>query len=74
MARDAAEEEAFRAIHDLPEAKALRSAALHYTSKRNKHGRKHELTVDAEENLYRQMFACYPEAVKAMQSLMGRKE
>lgn len=71
---DEAAAKALAAIHALPEAKALRSAALHYTSKRNKHGRGHPLTLDAEENLYRQMFALYPEAVKAMQALMGRKE
>jgi hypothetical protein len=62
---------AFEALRALPEAKALRAAAMYYVALREKHGRNHKLTRDAEENLYRQMFACHPVAVRALQALMG---
>lgn len=64
---------AFETLRALPEAKALRAAALHYTAKRNKYGKDHVLTEDAEENLYRQMFACHPHAQAALTALMERK-
>ncbi len=56
----------FNKIHALPEAKALRAAAMHYVSSREKHGTSHALTRDAEENLYRQMFALHPVAARAL--------
>lgn len=62
--------EVFEAIHALPEAKVLRAAALHYAALRDKHGRNHARTRDAEENLYRQMFACYPAAQHVLSSLI----
>lgn len=53
-------------IHALPEAKALRAAAMHYVALRDKHGTEHALTRDAEENLYRQVFALHPAAARAL--------
>ncbi len=53
-------------IHALPDAKPFRAAALHYAAYRDKHGPDHALTRDAEENLYRQMFALYPSARDAL--------
>jgi hypothetical protein len=61
---------ALNTIHALPEAKTVRAAALHYTFKRDKYGPAHPLTRDAEENLYRQMFALHPVATKALQEMM----
>lgn len=65
---------AFNVIHALPEAKALRAAALHYAHNREKRGVDHPLTRDAEENLYRQMFACHPSAHAALMALMEKKK
>jgi len=65
---------AFEAIHALPEAKAMRAAALHYAAHRDKRGADHPLTRDAEENLYRQMFALHPPAARALTALMERKD
>lgn len=59
-------ETAFEKIHALPEAKSLRAAAMHYVAKRDKFGPEHPLTRDAEENLYRQMFALHPVAARAL--------
>lgn len=64
---------AFETLRALPEAKALRAAALHYAVKRDKYGRDHVLTEDAEENLYRQMFACHPVAAAALAALIEGK-
>lgn len=61
---------ALNVLHDLPEAKTVRAAALHYASKRNKFGPDHDLVRDAEENLYRQMLGFYHVAVAALQKLM----
>ena len=70
MPRDEREDQVLEMLHALPEAKAMRAAALHYAVKRDKHGPTHPLTRDAEENLYRQMFACHPVAARALQEMM----
>ncbi len=63
-------ETAFEKIHALPEAKSLRAAAMHYAINREKYGVDHAVTRDAEENLYRQMFALHPVAARALQEVM----
>ena len=58
--------EALRRIHQLPQAQAVRAAAIAYSETRKRYGTAHQATADAEARLYERMFELHPQACLAL--------
>lgn len=68
MARTQAQQQAeqLRRVHQLPQAQAVRAAAIAYSETRKRYGATHVATAAAEARLYQCMFELHPQACLAL--------